>query len=289
MKKLFIVFSLVAVSAFSVNAQDATTTTTASGPIMSKRGYPILPQGGDWGVSFDAVPVLNYVGNMFSQAGNNNNISAAFPAGTNRITVRKFTDDNTAYRAQVRFDLGTQTNKANVQNDASTDPTSTVEDKQVVKNSTIQLAGGLEKRKGMGRVQGIYGAMAMINFGRGANGTNKYTYGNAISSSDPNPTSHNFNGNVGGGSRVTKQTTSNGFGIGVVGFLGAEYFIAPKLSLGAEFQWGPSFQSNGKSTTEVEYWDGSAVKTQTTTTAGGSSLGFGTSNMNGSINLNFFF
>jgi hypothetical protein len=293
MKKLFVILFLMATGIFSVNAQDATTT-TASGPIMSKRGFPILPQGGDWGVSFNAIPVLNFVGNAFSNAGSNT-ISAAFPS-TNVITVRKFIDDNTAYRGMLRLDLGTTTAKFNSQNDAAVqaDPTSnaTVEDKEVSKNSNIQIGGGLEKRKGLGRVQGIYGAMATIGLGRGAtpSGTHTYTYGNAFSTTDPNPSSHNFDGNATSpGSRVTASHTAAGFNIGVLGFIGAEYFIAPKLSLGAEFQWGPSFSMGGKSTSTVDTWDGakSAIKTTTTTSAGSSSFGFGTGVT--SINLNFFF
>ncbi len=30
-------------------------------------------------------------------------------------------------------------------------------------------------------------------------------------------------------------------GVGVEGFLGAEYFIAPKLSIGGQFAWGPTY------------------------------------------------
>jgi hypothetical protein len=298
MKKSFVVLFLMATGMLSANAQDATTTTTtttttSSGPIMSKRGFPILPQGGDWGISFNAIPVLNYVGNSFNNTVGNS-ISAAFPA-TNVITARKFTDDNTAYRAMLRLDLGTTTNKFNSTNDVAknADPnsTATVEDKEVSKNSNIQIGGGLEKRKGMGRVQGIYGAMAMIGFGRGAGigaGTHTYTYGNSFSSTTPTPTSHNFDGNATTpGTRTTKSQTAGGFMIGVVGFIGAEYFIAPKLSLGAEFQWGPSYSMTGKSTTTTEDFSTGVVKSTTTTTAGGSSLNVGTGVT--SINLNFFF
>lgn len=288
MKKLFVVLFLMATGVFSVNAQDATTT-AASGPIMSKRGYPILPQGGDWGISFNAIPVLNFVGNAFSLAGTNT-ISSAFPS-TNVITARKFIDDNTAYRAQIRFNLGTATNKFNTASDVSGAPAgTTVEDKKSTKNSDIVIGGGIEKRKGTGRVQGIYGAMAMINFGRGSSGgTSKYTYGNSLNTTTGGATTHDFSSNTTSfvSSRTTKTTTANGFGIGVLGFIGAEYFIAPKLSLGAEFQWGPSFQSNGKSTTETESLSAGAIKTTTTTTAGSSSFGFNTGVT--SINLNFFF
>ena len=291
MKKLFVVLFVMATGILSVNAQDAAT--TATGPIMSKRGYPILPQGGDWSVSFDAIPVLKFAGNAFSNAGTNT-ISSAFPY-TNTITVRKFIDDNTAYRGMVRFDLGTTTTKANVRDDAAfaADPatTETVEDKRVSKNSNIQIGAGIEKRKGMSRVQGIYGAMAMIGYGRGSSGgSNKYTYGNALGTTNQSPTTSNFSGGSSNPlSRVTEDKTSAGFSIGVVGFIGAEYFIAPKLSLGAEFQWGPTFSKDGDSESTSEEWDGArgVIKTTTTTTAGGSSFGFNTGVT--SINLNFFF
>jgi len=290
MKKLFVVLFVMATGVLSVSAQDAA---TASGPITSKRGYQILPEAGDWSISFDAIPVLNYVGNAMSFGGTT--ISSAFPY-SNTITVRKFNDANNAYRGMVRFDLGSTTSKFNsASNDPAATAGTTVEDKQSVKNSDIVIGAGIEKRKGISRVQGVYGAMAVINFGRGSNGTQKYTYGNAISSTNQTPTFHDFGSNdLGGGSRVTKSTTSNGFGIGVLGFVGAEYFIAPKLSIGAEFQWGPSIQMNGKSTVESEAWDGvnNVVKTTTTETAGSSSMGFSTNiagGSSGAINLNFFF
>jgi hypothetical protein len=287
MKKLFVVLFVMATGVLSVSAQDAA---TASGPITSKRGFQILPEAGDWSVSFDAIPVLNYVGNAMSLAGTT--IYSDFPS-TQAITVRKFNDANNAYRGMVRFDLGSTTSKFN---SASDDPAAaagtTVEDKRSAKNSDIQLGFGIEKRKGLSRVQGIYGAMVMI----GKTGSSdKYTYGNAFSATNTTPTSNNFNGNATfPGTRTTETKTSSGFSFGVVGFIGAEYFIAPKLSIGAEFQWGPSFSSNGKLDTTTETWDGATntVKSTTTTTAGGSSMGFFTNVAGvstGAINLNFFF
>jgi hypothetical protein len=289
MKKLFVVLFVMATGVLSVSAQDAA---TASGPITSKRGFQILPEAGDWSISFDAIPVLEYVGNAMSLGGTT--IYADFPQ-SQTITVRKFNDANNAYRGMIRFDLGSSTDKVNVQDDiaVAADPASTsqVVDKHTTKNSNIVIGAGIEKRKGVSRVQGIYGAMAMISFGRGfSGGTDVYSYGNSFSATNTSPTTNNFGSNVfGPSSRVTKSTTGNGFGLGVLGFVGAEYFIAPKLSIGAEFQWGPSFNSTGKSVTEVESWDfaNNVVKTTTTETAGSSSMGFNTGVT--SINLNFFF
>jgi hypothetical protein len=282
MKKLFIGLTLLATT-FAATAQDAAPV-VAGTPITSKRGFPILPEAGDYSISFDALPLFQFVGNAFSSSGTNS-VSAAFPS-SNTITVRKFIDANTAYRGMVRFDLGSTTSKFNSANAASTDPLATVEDKFAAKNTDVTIGGGLEKRRGTGRVQGIYGAMASIGI---SGSKNKYTYGNNITTATPNPAAHNFNGNINGAVRTTEAKTSSGFNFGIVGFVGAEYFIAPKLSVGAEFQWGPSISTNGKLETTTETYDGAtnAVKSTTTTTAGGSSLGFST--VVSYINLNFFF
>ena len=55
-----------------------------------------------------------------------------------------------------------------------------VEDKQTVNSNFIGLGAGLEKRRGNGRLQGIYGADALI-WSQG--GKSKYEYGNALSAS----------------------------------------------------------------------------------------------------------
>ena len=282
MKKIFVAASFLALS-LGAFAQDNAEKSTEG--FVSKNGHQVLPQAGDWGVSFDAIPVLEFVGNTFSNAGNNS-IYAGFPS-VGAVTARKFIDANTAYRGMFRFDLGSNTAKFNSSDDNSADPLATVEDKYSFKNTDILLGVGLEKRKGNSRVQGIYGAMATLNI---VGSKRKYEYGNAFSASNTTPTSREFGfGNVqgGGAARTLSQKVSNGFGIGVAGFIGAEYFIAPKLSLGAEFMWGPSIQFGGKLKTETEYWDGTGVKTTETETAGGSRIGFNTAVT--SINLNFFF
>lgn len=274
MKKLFIVFSLVVATSFAANAQDEGFT--------SKNGHQVLPEAGDYSVAIDAQPFLQYAGNLFSGA---TAPTFNFPA-SNAITLRKFIDANTAYRAMIRFDLGSTTSKYNVSNNTSTDPNATVTDKYSAKNTNIIIGAGLEKRKGTSRVQGIYGAMVTLGI---SGGKDVYTYGNSITSTNTNPTSHNFNGNINGATRTLSQKTGSGISFGVVGFVGAEFFIAPKLSLGGEFQWGPQLQLNGNLKTETEVWDGAnnTVKKTTTTTAGGSSFGLNT--INTQINLNFFF
>ena len=75
------------------------------------------------------------------------------------------------------------------------------------------LAGyGKEWRKGTTRLQGFYGADAFLQFGS---------------------TTNNIEENG-----VPKEVKKFGFGIGAQGFVGAEYFIFPKVALGAQYTYG---------------------------------------------------
>ena len=43
-------------------------TTAFAQDLTSKKGEPILPEAGDWGISTDATPFLNYAGNFFGKS-----------------------------------------------------------------------------------------------------------------------------------------------------------------------------------------------------------------------------
>lgn len=147
----------------------------------------------------------------------------------------------------------------------------------VTKNSgfNVRLGAGKEWRRGYGRLQGVYGGEALLSV-RSNKTTNEY--GNDIE--DEFPT---------GGSRTTETKSGLNFGIGVRGFLGVEYFIAPKMSLGAEYGYALTFntQANGESTDET--YDGTNDDTVTTETGGGSSFGFDTDASGFNIKFNFHF
>jgi hypothetical protein len=280
MKKLVMAAALVA-TVFSANAQDS-----SSEPIKSKRGYAILPEAGNWGLSVDANPLIRYTGNLMSQAGNNNGSN---PFNGTTITGKYFIDANTAYRVSVGINMGTTSKTNLVSDNTSTDATKTVEDKRTISQAGIVLGAGMEKRRGVGRLQGVYGAMATISIG-GGNGNQSFEYGNSFTTTNTNPTSTtNFDNNASGpvNSRTTSTKSGFGFGVGLQGFIGVEYFFAPKISLGAEYMWGPTFRMTGKGSTETESFDGTAVKTTTSETGGSSSFNLGTGTAN--INLNFYF
>lgn len=258
--------------------------------LTSKKGEPILPEAEDWSIGIDAVPFLNYAGNFFGKQ--NANVAPTWNfmnSGVNVITGRYMTDAQNAYRGSVRLGFGGNTQRAMVANRMVTAPSGTangfpnqtpaqVENTWKHSATNIGLSAGIEKRKGKTRLQGYYGGEAGINV---AMSKDKFTYGNALAvnltptgagqnqSVDVDATADNFstagnitsvagmsalgvNGVQGGGARVTERKNGTTFGFGVRGFIGAEYFVLPKISLGGEFGWGLGISSTGATSTKYE-------------------------------------
>jgi hypothetical protein len=204
-------------------------------------------------------------------------------------------DENTAYRAVFRLGFTSDKDKFYSMQDGQTTPNPlvTVEDTWKKSAMNVGLGAGLEKRRGKGRLQGIYGAMAMITFGTNKD---KYEYGNACSSTNTNPTRHNFGTNdLGSGVWATEVKQGTTIGFGAYAFVGAEYFFAPKLSFSGEFTYGLNYTSTGDGTTNFEYWGvpvgstaAAALVTDEVKTAGKSTFGFDTG-ISATFNLNFYF
>jgi hypothetical protein len=287
--KKFIAISILLISTFAfTNAQDLT----------SKKGIPILPEQGDYALGIDAVPFLEYVGNFFNGNMGNNapSFNSAYPM---TIYGKYFIDAKTAYRAKFQLGYNSYTVKEFVPEDAEAatfDPTITVEDKAQYNEMDVVLGFGLEKRRGKGRVQGIYGAEAMLMFG---SDKDTYTYGNNW---NPDITHHfaDFGDNIiydNTGSFVglkTEDKMGGTFGLGVRGFVGVEYFFAPKISIGGELGWGISYMSTGEGEETYEFYDVSStgnpfINSSTNKTGGRSAFNFGVDNISGAINLFFYF
>lgn len=231
--------------------------------LTSKKGEPFLPEAGDYAIAVDATPFLNYVGNFFGKTANNAAPNWNYLTNNMTITGKQFKDANTAYRASVRLGFGSNTSKAQIAQPVATAPTfptlpTYAEDKRSASSTNVGISVGLEKRRGKTRLQGVYGAE--LGLGISTSGE-KYTYGNAL-----NPTgtpvvtvanSTNFGSNIttdtyGNQARVTRRKNGLGFQFGVRAFVGAEYFVAPKVSIGGEFGWGIGFGMQGKSKTTTE-------------------------------------
>jgi len=269
--KSLLIATVFAASAMTVSAQDLT----------SKKGETILPEAGDWALSFDAIPFLNYAGQLFSNAGATSP-SVGYTNGYPwSVKGKMFKDEKTAYRAGIRLGFGSNSWTAEIA--APTASTATpvdypaegtmVEDGLKSGYNGIVLTGGLEMRRGKTRLQGYYGGELVF----GMMGTkDAYTYGNTLSAGAPDPTilasmhstdwtgatgySNLITDPAGGDGRITEIKNSM-MSFGLRGFIGVEYFILAKISIGAEYGWGLGFQSM-KTTTASE---GSAVPASSVT------------------------
>ncbi|MEI8086806.1 MAG: hypothetical protein WCG93_11390 [Paludibacter sp.] len=229
--------------------------------LTSKKGEPFLPETGEWAISINASPFLSYFGNFIG--GNGLNAAPNFNYLTTNQTIigKYFIDPETAYRAGVR--LGFSSDGLTTKVPATGSATTQVDNKRTDTGSDIGLTVGKEWRKGKTRLQGFYGAEAGLNL---SSTGSTYTYGNAMTSTTA--------------ARTTEDKSGTTFGIGVRGFIGAEYFVLPKMAIGGEFGWGVGLTSTGEGQRTTESWSGTAATTTTTKTGGNSSFGFDTDHIN---------
>ena len=286
--------------------------------LTSKKGEPILPEAGDWAISADANPFLNYLGNFFGKQ--NNNVAPTFNFLGNQSVImgKYFKDEKTAYRVGLNIGFNTQSVKNNVRQDQQTVPVDAVPvvvtDKATYSTFGLGLTAGIEKRKGKTRLQGYYGAEAGIYL-QTQGQTN--TYGNSMAtgtgagtSTTPNSTSFSgvatsasnngvpqITGSGATPSRITSDKLGTSFQFGVRGFAGVEYFVLPKISLGGEFGWGIGLKTTGSGSQTVQQMNaaGTSAISLTTKTAGSSGFTIGTDNRNsffgptGTLRMNFYF
>jgi hypothetical protein len=164
----------------------AATATFAQDGLTSKKGEAYLPEAGDFALGFDANPFLNYAGNLFNgNTGNNIGAGATWFAPNAAIYGKMFKDEKTAYRGMLRIGFGSTTVGTVVNLFETPSAQAAGTDKEFtneVKNSynNIVLGGGIEKRRGNTRIQGIYGGMLMIGFG---GSSTENTYGLALNDS----------------------------------------------------------------------------------------------------------
>jgi hypothetical protein len=260
MKKIVVIFSLFASCAFK--AQDLT----------SKLQEPILPDSGDWAIGIDATRLIR-------------NFSFDFATGSQAIYGKYFKRRDLAYRGAVRLGFTSRTAKNRVTDrlaaltnttSAFPAPIATKENTWMRNSAVVALSGGIEKRRGKTRLQGLYGIEGnlFLSFSN-----DKFTYGNKLNPSNATPvnvttgdamssTSLGNAANVDsvpqiqgvlGYARVTTRRSGLTLGIGARAFIGAEYFFAPKVSIGGEFGWGIGFANTGRSETVYESIGQSAV------------------------------
>ncbi len=266
MKKiLFITLILI-----SYNAQ------SQLNPVLkNKRGLAILPEKGDYSIGIGADPFLNYMGSFFSNSGNaspNANFINLYS-----FSGKYFIKENRAYRLSFLINTISRNTEISV---LDMTPGATqyaqVIDKGQLNNNQFQLNFGKEFRKGKTRLQGFAGFDGFIRFN---NTIEKTTYGNKIELYDN------------GYNRIIERKNS-GFTFGIRGFVGAEYFFAPKMSLGFEIGFGPSYNISNDNTFTIESYDFTSNEVKKTEFKDGISTKTFAINrdiFNSTLNLNLFF
>jgi hypothetical protein len=248
--------------------------------LTSKKGETILPEAGDWAIQFDATSFLNYAGNLF-------NSGAVAPGASwvndQAIVGKYFVDAETAYRVKLNIGMSSVTSNAFVPDIPAlvADPLSTavVTDTRKDGATAITLGGGMEMRRGSGRLQGFYGGELLFTV---ASFKNTYTYGNDFVFGTGTATQ--FHG-TDGSNDVLEQKSGSIIGLGLRGFVGCEYFIAAKISIGAEYGWGLGLVSAGEGSTTVKQTNtaGTALEDVTTASAGSSFFNLGADINGGNI------
>lgn len=298
MKKIIYIVSCFAISALSLSANAQET----GNSIKNKKGVEVLPQAGDWSFGISANPFLEYVGNMMNNNSYNNspyfdptntpNNDIFNNIGGNNIFVKYAQKQNLFYRGRLMANTGRYSQSNAVRKDVLVPNLFTTEyvyDKRISRNSDFLIGLGFEKRKGATRVQGYYGAEVILGLSRSSE---SFEYGNPMNIDNPTPNTYNYGYAI---SRPIENKNGSSFAFGVRGFLGVEYFLAPKISIGGEIGYSVGAQTNSRKTTYVEErfnpetLKAERVVTKSSRNSGLSYTGMGLDYTSSTLNLNFYF
>lgn len=201
---------------------------------LNKKGQAIFPQAGDWGISVDASPFLNYVGSFLSESGAN---SPTIGTLNNPFYIngKYFATADKAFSISLGIGFSSSTDKDGNPND----PDKT--DKYSESAFQVELMAGMEKMRNFkNRLRGYYGAQ--IGFIKIP--YSDFTTNGKITFKDGFDSNNNFT-----------EKGGNTFGFGLKGYVGFEYFFAPKISVGSEV--GIFTSANFTTERVTEYSDGS--------------------------------
>lgn len=240
------------------------TSVVFSQDLTSKNGEPILPQAKNWAIGIDATRLIK-------------DATFNFVSSSQAITGKYFKDATTAYRVSARIGINNwTTNERVIDRLAATSTVVAYPAAQPTKQNTwsrnataFGLSFGVEKRRGNTRLQGIYGVEGGVYL---STLNDKFTYGNALNANPSNPVTITVDDamsskqfgyannidtlpkiqGVQGAARVIERKNGVGLSIGARVFIGAEFFVLPKMSIGGEFGWGAAITTSGKTTTTLE-------------------------------------
>lgn len=295
MKKILSIIMIGLLPLMGVSAQE-----------KAQKNY--LPEEGDWALGIDVVPLLKYVGNAFNGNTSNelNGLSGTpFTKGTIfddktlmpdvSIMGKYLLTDEWALRANVGIMIRSKYERNYVRDDkaAALNPLSNdkVIDKAHYMKNGMSIMLGAEYRKGSKRVQGVFGAGLLFAF---MNNKDTYTYGNEMTSINQDPTDLSpANDLIPAGYRVlTNNNDGSNFYTGITGSAGVEWFVAPKISLGAEVNLSVYYLFGNQRYVESEGYNALYQRVEKRTdlvSPGDRGFYLGTESLGGSLNMTFYF
>lgn len=265
-----------------------------------------LPEKGDIAIGIDVAPLFKYVGNLFNNSTDNTLESLGGEPFTEDIDGFNVDDiapdvsimgkymftNNWALRANIGLMIRSNTARAYVADDAAILNNPLSEEKLIDKRN-IQRHGmsamlGAEYHRGSRRVQGIFGGGLLVGFNKSV--TN-YTYANALTNINQSPSSA-WNTMSNNGYRTLKKRTASNIFFGIYGSVGVEWFVAPKIALGAEVDLSLYYVRGGQEYAFSEGYNKLLNKVDTRydiESPGDSAFRLGTENLGGSLYMSFYF
>ncbi|WP_251623676.1 hypothetical protein [Odoribacter lunatus] len=306
MKRILSIFLMGLLPLMGANAQE-----NIEEKDIAETSKQYLPEKGDWTLGIDVLPLLKYIGTAFhsSKADELNGLGGTpFTKGSSFADKNKtlmpdvsvmgkyLLTDKWALRANIGFKVGLETDKSYVKDDRASVlnllGSEKVENKITNNKSGVSIMLGAEYRKGERRVQGVFGAGLLFAF---MNNKVKYDYGNEMTSVNQNPTGSLWGDDdlIPSGYRILmKYNTGASFYTGITGSAGVEWFVAPKISLGAEVNLSVYYLFSNQTYVESEGYNATLGRVETRTdlvSPGNRGFYADTESLGGALSLNFYF
>ncbi len=223
--KKYILLILLALSVTGVVAQENQTTKDSNSDLNGFNG----PTAGDFAIGVDAVPYIEFVGNMFNGTTNN-----TLNVGQTTLYGKYYLDSKSAVRAELFINNIKDQNTNYVQDQSQlNNPDAQVEDLQIINSKGFGLGLGYQMYVGDRKLRGFYGGAIAYNRNRLKH---EYMWGNQMTVDNTTPISSTWVNNFGGSTSERNvyydQGISQTLSIGAIA--GAEYFINNYVSIGAE-------------------------------------------------------
>jgi hypothetical protein len=211
---------------------------------------------GNWSLTFSAMPTFDWLGNALNGTDGNLYDTEGHLLNqwnTNGVMIKSANGANGMSRFFVGVNASSMMITNEVFDDLSASPNDLVTDTKLMSSTTIALGYGLERFRG-DKFRLKYGVDFMLLYGTGNNAS--HAYGNSFGDGNIAPIATVWNETTASSeapqaSRITSSNSGSQIGLGVSPFVGAEYFLKEKFSLGIEFHLATSLNTTLQRSREV--------------------------------------